>query len=316
MSWNDFKGNANRIDDIDLPKIGAQIGVGEDEIHAVIDVEAAGSGFDSQGRPRILFERHHFYRRLKGAKLKRAIKEGLAVRRWSRATYNKDQYQLLQRAMKIDETAALQSASWGMGQIMGWNHGPAGFENVQNMVRAFMEDEEFHLQAMIDFIKSNNLDDNLRNHDWEGFAEGYNGAGYKQNKYDEKLAASFAKWSRIKDTPYPPDKPEPKPIIKSPKAVEKALREDGSRTIKNADEIKSTWTERLWTLLSTGGLGSLAFVKDMDPWLIAFAIVFAAAGFLYLQYRKDKSAEKIIHVRVEDTLSGKHIGRSDAVERA
>jgi len=45
-----FKGAARRLDDIDLPRIGHLIGVGEDELHAVIDVEARGSGFDSLGR--------------------------------------------------------------------------------------------------------------------------------------------------------------------------------------------------------------------------------------------------------------------------
>lgn len=204
--WNGFKGRAKRIDDIDLPKIGATIGVGEDEIHAVMDVEAAGSGFDSQGRPRILFERHWFYRLLPDSKRAKAVQEGLAVKKWSRATYNKDQYALLARAMKIDEEAALMSASWALGQIMGFNYAKAGYKTVQDMIRAFMDDEENHLAAMVNFIKSAKLDDNLRNHDWAGFARGYNGSGYRQNKYDEKLAAAYRKWSKIKDTPYDPAK--------------------------------------------------------------------------------------------------------------
>lgn len=209
--WNGFKGRAKRIDDIDLPKIGATIGVGEDEIHAVIDVEAAGSGFDSQGRPRILFERHWFYRLLPDSKKTKAQAEGLAVKKWSRATYNKDQYALLARAMKIDEDAALQSASWGMGQIMGFNHAKAGYKTVQAMVEAFMDDEEHHLEAMVNFIRNAGLDDNLRNHDWAGFARGYNGAGYRQNKYDTKLDAAYRKWSKIRDTPYDPANDVPVP---------------------------------------------------------------------------------------------------------
>ena len=222
MDWNGFRGAAKRLDDIDLPIIGAEIGVGEDEIHAVMDVEAAGSGFDSQGRPRILFERHHFYRRVSKENLDRAIKAGLAVKRWSRATYGKDQYELLERAMKIEPEAAMLSCSWGLGQIMGWNHKLAGYATVEAMVKAFMEDEEHHLRAMITFIKNAGLADELRRHDWAGFARGYNGAGYKSNRYDQKLAASFAKWSRIKNTPVPkhvlvptpkPD-PAPKPTQK------------------------------------------------------------------------------------------------------
>ena len=39
-----FHGKAKRLDDVDLPRVAARIGVGEDEIHAVLDVETAGSG--------------------------------------------------------------------------------------------------------------------------------------------------------------------------------------------------------------------------------------------------------------------------------
>jgi len=73
-----FKGAAKRIDDIDLPKLGAQIGVGEDELHAFIEAETRGSGFDPQGRPKILFERHKFYKYLPKEKRAAAVKLGLA----------------------------------------------------------------------------------------------------------------------------------------------------------------------------------------------------------------------------------------------
>lgn len=66
--FNGFKGRAKRLDDIDLPRIGHRIGVGEDELHAFMDVETSGGGFDPQGRPKILFEPHVFYRNLTGAK--------------------------------------------------------------------------------------------------------------------------------------------------------------------------------------------------------------------------------------------------------
>ena len=38
-----FQGSGKRIDDYDIPRIGALIGVGEDEVHAVLDVESSGS---------------------------------------------------------------------------------------------------------------------------------------------------------------------------------------------------------------------------------------------------------------------------------
>lgn len=198
-----FRGAAKRLDDIDLPRIGAQIGVGEDELHAFIDVETRGSGFDDKGRPAILFERHKFYEYVPAAKRDAAVKAGLANKTPGGYGKESDQYPKLLKAIAIDRKAALYSCSWGLGQVMGFNHKLAGYATVEDMVSAFMADEENHLQAAVNFIKSCKLDAALRRHDWAAFAKGYNGPNYRINKYDRKLAESFAKWSRIKDTPWP-----------------------------------------------------------------------------------------------------------------
>jgi hypothetical protein len=55
---------------------------------------------------------------------------------------------------------------------------------------------------MIAFIKAKKLDDDLRRHDWAGFAKGYNGAQYAVHNYHGRLAAAFQKWRGIKDTPF------------------------------------------------------------------------------------------------------------------
>lgn len=224
-----FKGAARRLGDLDLPYIGSAIGVGEDEVHAVLDVEAAGSGFDSAGRPKMLYEPHLFYRNLSGGKRDQAVAAGLAYAAWKPGGYPKDSYPRLTRAMEIDETAALKSCSWGLGQILGSNHVAAGYATPQLMVERFCESEAEQLSAMIRFIKANKLDDDLRRHDWAGFARGYNGPQYAVHNYHGKLAAAYAKWSRIKDTPWdgktppmpplppdiptPPVKPPPKPPV-------------------------------------------------------------------------------------------------------
>ena len=199
-----FAGAAKRLDDIDLPVIGARIGVGEDAIHAVIDVETAGGGFDGQGRVRMLFEPHVFWRELgPGADRDRAVAAGLAYPRWGQRAYPRDSYPRLLAAIEIDENAALRSASWGLGQIMGFNAVMAGYPDARSMVQAFAEDEEHHLAAMVAFIVSAGLDDELRRHDWAGFARGYNGPSYASHGYHTKLAAAYAKWARIPDTPIP-----------------------------------------------------------------------------------------------------------------
>lgn len=199
-----FKGRAKKLDDIDLPKLGHRLGVGEDEIHAFIDVETRGYGFDKLGRPLMLFEPHVFYRNLSAAERDQAVKAGLAYKNWGAKPYPKDSYQRLRAAIAIDETAALKAASWGLGQVLGENYEAAGFKSVQYMVEAMKDDEELQLEAAVNFILANKLDDELRRHDWAGFARGYNGPGYAKNKYDVKLAEAFRKWSRIKDTPWTP----------------------------------------------------------------------------------------------------------------
>lgn len=211
-----FKGAAKRLDDIDLPRIGATIGVGEDEIHAVMEVEASGSGFDSQGRVKALYEPHKAYALSSGAVRGQLVSAGLAYPKWGTKPYPKDSYPRILAACAIDETIALLSTSWGLGQVMGFNHAAAGYTSPQAMVAAFADDEEHHLEAMIRFIVTNGLDDEIRRHDWRGLARGYNGSG-QVDYYAAKLAAAFAKWQKIKDTPYPPKAPaEPARAVPAP----------------------------------------------------------------------------------------------------
>lgn len=204
---------AARLADLDLPRLGHEIGVGEDEIHAVIDVETSGGGFDALKRPKMLFEPHRFYAALSGAARTRAVSLGLAYPTWGERPYPADSYPRLFQAMAIDEAAALKSASWGLGQIMGSNHAAAGYDSPQAMVLAFCAGGETeHLAAMVRFIKANSLDDELRARNWAAFARGYNGPQYAKNSYHTKLAAAFAKWAKISDTPWPPAPVAPAPV--------------------------------------------------------------------------------------------------------
>lgn len=212
IDWNGFRGAARRIDDVDLPRIGHRIGVGEDEIHAFMEVEASGSGFDAKGRPKMLFEPHVFYRNLSGAKRDEAVRQKLAYAKWRSGNYPSDSYPRLVAAMAIDETAALKAASWGLGQVLGENHALVGYATPQAMVLAFMEDEETHLEAMVAFLIARKIDDDLRAHRWSKVAEIYNGPGYRTHNYDGRMAAAFAKWKRIKDTPWSPGDVDPAPV--------------------------------------------------------------------------------------------------------
>jgi hypothetical protein len=201
-----FMGPRRRIEDIDLPRIAHRIGVGEDEIHAVIDVETAGGGTDSRGRLKMLFEPHRFWRNLgPGPKRDRAVAQGLAYPRWGERPYPSDSYPALLRAMAIDPDATLKSASWGLPQILGENHALAGYPTVRAMIEDFTRDEDNHLEAMVRFIAASGLAGALRAHDWAAFARGYNGPQYASHGYDKRPARRFAWWSAIRDTPWLPE---------------------------------------------------------------------------------------------------------------
>lgn len=189
-----FKGKALPLAERDVATVAGYLGCHIAAVRAVLAIEAAGKGFDASGRPKMLFEPHIFYRELgPGAKRDRAVKEGLAYPKWKAGGYPKDSYPRLTAAMAIDQTAALRSASWGLGQVMGFNHKIAGFDTVEGMVTAMLYGEGAQLFAMARFIVGNKLQKHLRNLNWSGFAEGYNGAGFAKHGYHTRLADAYRK---------------------------------------------------------------------------------------------------------------------------
>ncbi len=166
-------------------------------IRAVVEVEAAGSGFFADGRPKILFEAHWF-----GAftdDLYDFSNPDISSPVWNRSLYigGTGEWDRLYKATNLDFLGALKSASWGLGQIMGFNYPDAGYKDVETFVRDMHESEGKQLTAMFNFIKSNGLGAFLARRDWAGFAQRYNGEGYKINQYDVRLAEAYAFWSKL-----------------------------------------------------------------------------------------------------------------------
>lgn len=198
-----FIGTAKKLEAKDFEACAKSLKIPVATLKGVVAVEAAGSGFDAKNRPKILFEPHVFYARLKGnkSKLNSAVRRGLAYARWGAQPYprtSEENYHRLIDAMQIDSDAALESASWGLAQIMGYNHASAGYASAEDMVTDFMKDEDNQLEAFCRLIDAWNLEDELQRRDAAGFALKYNGKGFKRNKYDQKL---LAEWRRLDKIP-------------------------------------------------------------------------------------------------------------------
>jgi len=168
------------------------IGCDAKAIKAVATVESSRSGLDPEGFPVTLFEGQWFHR-LTGGKYD-ADYPSLSYPNWTRAFYGSTwqaEKARLAKAATLDHDAAMQSASWGLFQIMGLNYRKCGFATVQDFVNAMCQGEGSQLKAFVKFIQASGLDGYLKSHNWAAFAKGYNGPQYAQNQYDTKLAAAF-----------------------------------------------------------------------------------------------------------------------------
>ncbi|MEO8535716.1 MAG: N-acetylmuramidase family protein [Flavobacterium sp.] len=176
-------------------------------IKAVNLVESNGKGFLLDGRPKILFEGHIFWKELEKRNINcetyvNANTENILFKKYTRKYYvgGEAEYERLEKAIHLNpdkkfSDAANCSASWGLFQIMGFNAVSIGYQNIDEFVQKMNLNEGEHLKAFGLFLEKNNLISVLRNKKWAEFALKYNGPAYKTNKYDEKLQSAYSKFS-------------------------------------------------------------------------------------------------------------------------
>src|SRR5438477_9335143 len=96
-------------------------------IKSVAEVESAGDGFLNDGRVKILFEGHKFYKYTKGAYAQ--SHPTICFPKWTKAFYAKGpnaevggagELARLDEAIALDRPGALLSASYGKFQLMGF----------------------------------------------------------------------------------------------------------------------------------------------------------------------------------------------------
>ncbi|WP_162339712.1 N-acetylmuramidase domain-containing protein [Cyclobacterium salsum] len=185
-------------------------------IKAVIAVESAGRGHLNDGRAKILFEGHKFWHWLeKSGKDPKALKVGnehLIYEKWTREHYQAGakEYERLEQAKSIDLKAAVYATSWGLFQILGENmeHFIKGrkYKSIEEFEARQHESEYFHFLDFLEFIKTKKVrgktlltyisEENQGNYDWESFAYGYNGSGYKVNQYHLKMKNHYEKFKK------------------------------------------------------------------------------------------------------------------------
>lgn len=182
----------------DLHQAAAALDVDLCTVRAINEVESRGSGFLTDGRPVILFERHIMRRRLLDygmpADLLEAEYPELVNKTAGGYLGFEREWGRFEQAADIHLESAIEACSWGLFQIMGmhWRH--LKYASAEAFHDAMHVSEGKQLEAFVRFIQADrSLLKALRDHDWRNVARLYNGPAYEKNDYHTRLANAFTR---------------------------------------------------------------------------------------------------------------------------
>lgn len=179
----------------EISAFARRLGGSMKQVRAVAQVESAGGGFNEDGQPKALYERHYAWKRLRikipflsdpspGGYTIDADKDGIC-----------DSWEKIADLALRSPLAAFESASFGKFQIMGAWAAKLGYGNAVEFAYALSRSEAAHYEALCRYIevfggvgKFRALSPNPAA--CRPFAEFYNGP--RQKGYDVRLARAMA----------------------------------------------------------------------------------------------------------------------------
>lgn len=201
-----FRFNDKLLSEQDLIDFASDYDLELAAVKAVNAIESSGKGFLVDGRPKILFEGHIFWKQLQKRNINpedllNENSRDVLYKEWTKAMYlgGAREYFRLEKAASLRSSkevweAAYCSASWGSFQIMGYHYSHLGYDSIDSWVKKMYEHEREHLKAFGKYLEIHKLIVHLKNRNWVRFAEAYNGPGYRQNNYGEKLKAAYQRY--------------------------------------------------------------------------------------------------------------------------
>jgi len=160
---------------------------------AVAQVESAGRPL-WEGLCPIRIEGHYFDRRLSGAMRDSARASGLSHPEWGQVKNPRsmvERYAQLADMMQLDADAAIESCSWGLGQVMGAHWEKLGYASPRALADEAQTGVAGQVRLMGRFIEVEGLAEPLRRQDWHAFAAAYNGSAYAEHDYHGRMAAAY-----------------------------------------------------------------------------------------------------------------------------
>lgn len=187
------------LTEADYADAAARLGVPVGHIKGVRKVEAPRGAFDAQGRPSLLFERHKFRNHSLPVGRFNSSHPDLSGGPYGPGGYGSysAQYDKLAAACALDPEAAFRACSWGAFQVLGENAEAMDYPSAYDMAHSLVHGEKAHLETFMRFLKMKRAEDEFRAcrpgnpNSCIPFVTLYNGTGFRQYSYHEKLAAAI-----------------------------------------------------------------------------------------------------------------------------
>ena len=184
--------NAKAVTEAELLDFAKQLGdTNTKRIKAIGKVETSGSAWTSDGTPKILYERHYFYKYVnKTIYLPGYSDHFLSNPKWGGYTqdFNKnninDSFEKLAFAACINPIGAFSSISISSFQVMGAYYKELGYNNPLDMLYDVSRNEAVHYKLLVGFIlnvakiKSSFLKLSTNPETNRAFCKAYNGPSY------------------------------------------------------------------------------------------------------------------------------------------
>jgi peptidoglycan hydrolase-like protein with peptidoglycan-binding domain len=181
-----------RLRQSDLSGAAKYLGIPLAMMTAIVSIESRGNGFLPSGRCVILFERHVFHRRLSRLNVRAQGPENILSPTPGGYLGGEREWERMAQAQRIHRAAALESASYGLFQIMGFHWSRLGYEGVEDYVDLMQESEREHLDAFVRFVNTDrDLHRAMRDADFEKIARIYNGPNYAAHDYHGRLRRAY-----------------------------------------------------------------------------------------------------------------------------
>lgn len=283
----------------EIERVAKARGWGAAQLLAVAEVESGGRAFamvNGRREPLIRWEGHYFDRRLSGTKQAQARKAELASPNAGAIPNPSTQvgrWKLFERAAAIDRPAAIESVSWGIGQVMGSHWKWLGYHSAEDLLLDARNGVYGQVRLMANFIEKSGLATALAKRDWATFAKGYNGPAYAKNRYDQKMAAAYQRYAKLPPLPQTAPQPVQKPVDAPKPDLVPTPTESANGAPAPAQESRRGLLAKVLAALGIG-VGSAGATKMTQPeadQLAAFVIMFgliAIAAILIFVIRRKK----------------------------